>query len=111
MDCTISHKNGVVVISPDGELDIYNSHALKQVVVQEIAMGSRKLLIDMARVDHMDSTALGVLVSSFKAARLQNARFKLTSLSGPVQRLMHLTRLTKFFEIHGSADEALASFS
>lgn len=110
MENTISRKNGVVIIALKGELDIYSGSTLKNLVEQEITNGSRKLLIDLGEVEYIDSSALGVLVNGLKTARQQNVKFKLTNISGTVERIFDLTRLSKFFEIYPSAEEALASF-
>ena len=99
-----------ILISPEGELDINNIDSLRTVIEAELKNGAMKLLIDLKNVSYMDSAALGVLVSGLKRARLSNAQFKLANVTGNIESIFKLTRLTKFFDIYESVDEAISSF-
>lgn len=110
METKIEKKQDITVISLGGELDIYNSDALKKAIQDELSAGAKKLLLDMQDVGYVDSAALGVLVSGLKRAKEAQARLKLASVHGPVEKIFKLTRLTEFFEIYDNRDQALASF-
>ncbi len=110
MEPTIEKQQDVIIIKPEGEIDTHNCEALKQTIQNELQKGAKRLLIDMSQVSYMDSAALGVLVSGFKNARASRAQFKLANMQPAVAKIFQLTRLSKFFDIHNSSDEAIASF-
>ncbi len=106
----VMKKQDITVIIPQGELDTHNCSELRDTLSREMEKGATKLLVDLSRVGYMDSAALGVLVSGLKRAREKKAQLKLSGVHGPVEKIFNLTRLTKFFEIYDSLDEALAKF-
>lgn len=110
MEHTALQQDGVVVLTPAGELDVNNVDSLRDLIEGEIAKGTRKLVVDLADVSYMDSAALGTLVSGLKKARQKNVQFKVANLQDPVERIFNLTRLSKFFEIYSSTEEAVNSF-
>lgn len=103
-------ENGITVIHPEGELDVHNSAELKDSIFKVVGEGAEKLVVDLGAVGYMDSAALGVLVSGLKKAREMNTQFKIANIRGPVAKIFQLTRLTKFFEIHSTTEDAVASF-
>lgn len=110
MSTHIAENNGITVIAPEGELDVHNSDELKTHIQNELGKGTSKLLIDLRDVAYMDSAALGVLVSGLKRAREAKAQFKIVNVTAPIERIFRLTRLSKFFEIYGSTQDAVDSF-
>src|SRR5450756_3154949 len=67
---TLSGDIGVVVLV--GEIDIYSAPEFKEVLVNGIEGGARKVIVDLSQVTFIDSTALGVLVSGAKRVRPRN---------------------------------------
>ncbi len=110
MENTALQQAGVVVLTPEGELDVNNVDSLRDMIEREFEKGTRKLLVDLSEVTYMDSAALGTLVSGLKKARQKNVQFKIANLQDPVERIFNLTRLSKFFEIYKSTEEAASSF-
>ncbi len=100
----------VLVLRPRGELDVQTSQPLREEIEESIRRGMKKLLVDMSRVTYVDSSALGVLVTGLKMARKSNGVLKLYGLQSNVRRVFDLTRLSKFFEIYDTEEQALASF-
>jgi anti-sigma B factor antagonist len=110
METTVNRRDGVTIIIPDGELDVYTSPSLKDIINQEIGQGHLKVVINLKKVTYLDSSALGVLVSGLKAIRRKKGSLKLSDLTESVEKVFQLTRLSKFFEIYDSEDGAVISF-
>jgi anti-sigma B factor antagonist len=91
-------------------LDASNAREFKSLVAPLLVPGGR-LVIDMEKVEFVDSTGLGVLVSCLRQAHTINGEIKLCSLSKPVRALFELVRMHRVFEIFNSRDEALSSYS
>lgn len=110
MERSVISGEGVIVIAPEGELDVSNSSQLKEMLDEEISEGRRKIVIDLKEVGYVDSSALGVLVSGLKEMRRLRGSLKLAHLSEGVDKIFQLTRLSRFFEIYGTVEDALQSF-
>lgn len=103
--------NGVTILDLDGRITLGEGTVeLRYTVRDLVADGARKILLNLAAVDYVDSSGLGELVSAFTTARSRNAELKLVNLSGRVQKLLNLTRLSTVFDIHDNEAQALASF-
>lgn len=60
---------GVPVIELEGEVDVYTAPQLKQQVISVLESGAKELVVDLTKVDYLDSTALGVLIGGLKRMR------------------------------------------
>ena len=60
------------------------------------------VLVDMEKVESLDSAGLMVLVSALSLSQRQNQRFSLCSISASVRIVFELTQLDRVFEIFES---------
>lgn len=65
----VTSESGYVLVELAGEIDMHTAPRLQEKLVALMDGGDDRLMLDMARVDFLDSTGLGVLVNAFKAAR------------------------------------------
>lgn len=70
-----------------------------------------RILISFANVEHLSSAALGTLITINKRIRDKAGQLRLTDIDPQIYEVFVITKLNKLFQIHESADEALASFS
>lgn len=68
--------------------------------------GADYILLDMAKVEFMDSSGLGALVSVMKYMGTEK-KFEITGLTPMVEKVFKLTRMDEVFRVHGSVEEAL----
>ncbi|MDP3385861.1 MAG: STAS domain-containing protein [Eubacteriales bacterium] len=87
-----------VKIVPVGDLDIVNSKAFKEEVLK-LMEENQEILIDGEKLDYMDSTGLGVLISLYKKAKSSNSKIYLTNLKPNIYKLFDITGLNNVFEI------------
>ncbi|MBV1757866.1 MAG: STAS domain-containing protein [Dethiosulfatibacter sp.] len=87
-----------VKIVPVGDLDIVNSKAFKDEVLT-LMEENQEILIDGEKLDYMDSTGLGVLISLYKKAKSTNSKIYLTNLKPNIYKLFDITGLNNVFEI------------
>jgi len=80
---------------------------LQQVVESEPSI---KLLLNFKNVDHLSSAALGMLITLNKKVKEQNGTLKLSDINRQIFEVFKITRLNRVFEIHETAEEALARF-
>ena len=75
-----------------------------------IEMDKKKIIIDLSKVDWMNSTGLGILISGYTTIKNHNGDLKLANLTKKVQSLLTITKLVAVFDAYDSVDEAIASF-
>ena len=79
-----------------GDIDLYNVNELKD---QLQNCHSENILIDANDLQYIDSTGLGVLVSSLNKLREKNGSIKIVGLKPHIYKIFALTSLDKIFEI------------
>ena len=96
----------LVVVTPEGELDLATSPALRDALGAACDAGASTLVLDLALVTFLDSTTLGVLVGAHKRLLGIGGRLIAVNVSGEPLKVMRLTGLATAFEVH-SPDTAL----
>ena len=81
------------VLRVNGEIDMATSPDLRQQIVEQIRQGNIELIVDLAGVDFIDSTGLGVLIGGLKRARSQGGNLRVSGVQGRIERLFELTGL------------------
>ena len=90
---------GDAVLTVSGEVDLDTAPALREQLVDLFQQGDRRIVLDMAQVEFLDSTGLGVLVAALKRFRSAGGDIVLRDISPREQRLFELTGLTRIFTI------------
>ncbi|UCD17944.1 MAG: STAS domain-containing protein, partial [Candidatus Zixiibacteriota bacterium] len=75
-----------------------------------IEKGQKKVVIDLARVEWMNSTGLGILISGLTTLRNNGGELKLANVTDKIQSLLTITKLVTVFEAFDSIDDAVGSF-
>jgi anti-anti-sigma factor len=82
--------DGVVLVLA-GELDLASSPALDRQLRELDGTNPGRLLIDLSRLDFMDSTGLAIMIGAQQSAQDNGHRLSLRPGPGQVQRLFELT--------------------
>ena len=99
------------VIELGGEIDLYTAPEFKERMLQLIDSGKKWIIVDLSKATFIDSTTLGVLVGGVKRLRPGGGALALVCTDQNITKIFEITGLDRVFEIHGSRDEAMASFS
>ena len=110
MPFVIDNAGDVIVISVVGQLVVGNRQEFKQMVLDEIERGSRRIIVDFDETGYVDSSGLGALVSLNKRLRETGGELRLAALNEDLRTLFELTRLDTLFHLYGDRAEALAGF-
>lgn len=101
----------VTILDMDGKITIgEGSVALRTAIRRLLEEGKKKILLNLAKVNYIDSSGIGELVSSFTAIGKENGQLKLLNLTQKLQDLLTITKLLTVFDVYDSEEEALASF-
>jgi len=95
---TRTQTEGPTIVAVCGELDVYTSPRLRQEIAELLTRGDTHLVVDLDRVDYLDSTALGVLVGAARRVVQQHGTLKLACANGRNRRIFEITGLTKVFD-------------
>jgi anti-anti-sigma factor len=103
----IRRESGAVIVALAGELDLYNANDVREALVGITAEQPARLVVDLAEVTFIDSTALGVLIET--RSRMTNRRAFLLAAPGmETKRALEISGLDKHFSIHDTVDQAIA---
>lgn len=97
---------GLPVIELEGEVDVYTAPQLKQQVIGVLESGAKELIVDLTKVDYLDSTALGVLIGGLKRMREADGNMTLICPSPRIRRVFEITGLDKIFDIYNTREDA-----
>ncbi len=111
MDIMSRTKGDAVILDIVGEIDLYNAPEIKDIVNNLIEERKYNVVINLEKVSYIDSSGIGVLISSLSNLRKYQGGLKIINVFASVKKVFELTKLTSFFEIYDSEDEAINSFS
>ena len=109
MTVTTTEARGCTLVAMAGELDIYTAPNLSEVISEMIRDGKYNLVIDLTRVEFLDSTALGVLVGALKKIKASNGSLQLVCNEDRLLKIFRMTGLTTVFVIHDTVEAAVAA--
>jgi anti-sigma B factor antagonist len=99
------------VLEVGGEVDVYTAPRLRERLVELVDGGARNVVVDLGRVDFLDSTGLGVLVGALKRLRAANGTFGLVCSKEPLLKIFRITALDQVFPIYPSVEAATSTNS
>ncbi|HEX5741617.1 MAG TPA: STAS domain-containing protein [Pilimelia sp.] len=97
------------VLEVGGEVDVYTAPRLREELLALIDAGTRKIVVDLGRVDFLDSTGLGVLVGAMKKLRGVEGTFGLVCTKEPLLKIFRITALDQVFPLYDSVDAATSA--
>jgi anti-sigma B factor antagonist len=101
-----STHGSFTVLAVDGEIDIQTAPELRSQLVKLIDAGTRALVVDLTKVDFLDSSALGALVGAGKHAEREGGSLSVVCSSPKIIRIFQITRLTEVIPVYGDLDLA-----
>ena len=99
--------NHLLIEVTASEANLENADAFKSQVIELLNTHNKSLVIDLNKVEYIDSSFLGALVAILKHAMAQKLEVILTGMKRDVHDLLLLIRLDKVFKIYGNYDEAI----
>jgi anti-sigma B factor antagonist len=83
---------------------------LRNLIHDHVNKGDKKLLLNLAGINYLDSTGLGELVAGYRFVKSQGGELKLLNLNKKISDLLQITKLYVVFDVHNNEAQALASF-
>jgi len=102
-------KNNGVILHLDGKVIGDGVPQLKQTIDSSINSGAKWIVLDLAEVPLMDSSALGTVIAAFLKLREENGKLVLLNAQENIHEVLSITKLNELFEIYDDIDMALES--
>lgn len=111
MKLTQEVKGDVIILRPSGQLmGGPDADAVREAIPTLLREGYRKILIDLQDVSWVNSTGLGILISSHQAASRSGGQLRMMRASRRIDSIFNVTRLNTVFQIFADEEAALRSF-
>jgi len=111
MTTTTRQVNGVTIVDISGQIVFgEESAAMRELVCDVLGEGNRKILLNLADVNYIDSTGLGHLVSAVASVRKVKGELKLLKLTNKVLDVLQITKLHTIIDIMDDEAVAIESF-
>jgi anti-sigma B factor antagonist len=85
--------------------------AVRTAVIDILKTGARKVVLNLADVNYIDSSGVGELVRSYTTVVDQGGQLKLLCLTKKVQEVLAITKLLTVFQVYDSETATIASFA
>ncbi|HIW37017.1 MAG TPA: anti-sigma factor antagonist [Candidatus Treponema faecavium] len=107
MELKIRKNNDVYIVDVNGEMDLYNSYKLKELVMKMLEKNVKKFIINLDQVDYIDSSGIGALIYICSTIKKMNLKMAMTNIHGSVKKVIELTKLMGYFPVANSLEEAI----
>jgi anti-sigma B factor antagonist len=111
MTITTREVSHVTVVDIAGRITLGDETGqLRDTIRRLVAEDKKKIVLNLAAVDYIDSSGVGELVSSFTTVRNSGGELKLFALTKKVHDVLHVTKLYTVFDIKDDEFTAVKSF-
>ena len=94
-----------------GEMSFYNVTILKERIFKFIKPEDKVIIVDLSKVNFMDSAGLGLLISLVKRMKSQGGKLIVEYPQLGVQKLIEMTRLDQLMEVRKTSEPTTGSWS
>jgi anti-sigma B factor antagonist len=101
-DITILELTGKIALGRE-------SQRIETLVQDLLRQSERKIIFDLTRVDHMDSTGIGVMAYCFGTLNRCGGEFRVAGANGKVLHLLQITHLDKVLPLSATVEAACTS--
>ena len=104
-------REGIAILDLDGRLTVGAEMAKYRETMQKLVdAGKRSVIVNMEKVDYVDSTGLGAMVMTYTTMQKAGGKMKLLNLTRRSIELLVMTKLTTIFEVFADEQDAVNSF-
>ena len=100
-------SSDIYIINVTGEMDLYNSYKLKDLIIKMLDKKVNKFIINLNDVEYIDSSGIGALIFICSTLKKSNLNLYISNIRGSVKKVIELTKLTGYLPLIGTVQEAL----
>jgi len=111
MNLTTDHVHDIVVVRVGEPRLIYPIlSGFAEAVSALFKAGDRKVILDLSRVDYVDSASIGCLMDLYRQAAAVGGALKVAGVRKRVETMLTMTGAQHFIELHPDEASAMKSF-
>lgn len=103
------YQGHAAVVTAVGDVDIYTASKLRQRIIDLVAAGQTRIVLDLDRCPFIDATGLGVLYGALKRVRLAKGCLAVVATGANVVRALRVTGLDRAIPVCGTVPAAIAA--
>lgn len=107
MEISLRKHQDIYILDAVGDLDMYNSKTLKDLFAKIIAKNITKMVLNLEKVDYIDSSGVGTLIQIHAQSKQKRIQLYLCNIQGTVKKVLTLTKLDNFFPTADSIEDAV----
>ncbi|HYM82434.1 MAG TPA: STAS domain-containing protein [Candidatus Limnocylindria bacterium] len=102
----------ISILTPKGYLTGGDeTDELERTIKQLADSGNKHLIVNLSETQHLNSTALGVLISAHSSYVRRAGQMKLCSVDKRIENIFVITKLSLVFDVYPNEEQAIASFA
>jgi anti-sigma B factor antagonist len=105
-------SDSITIVDLCGRIDLGEaSLTLRQTIRDLIESGRTKVILNLCKVDSMDSAGVGELVGAYIPVKSKGGELKFLNPTKKVLGILQITQLDRVFEVYSNEQLAIRSFS
>ncbi|MEA3297722.1 MAG: STAS domain-containing protein [candidate division Zixibacteria bacterium] len=105
-------QDGIIILEPKGKImGGPDATLLHESLYEFLQQDKKKIVIDLARIEWMNSTGLGILIQGYTTLKNSNGQLKLACVTDKIKSLLTITKLVSVFDSYDTVEDAVESFS
>ena len=95
----IEEKNDHLLVKLIGDLDVYSKENFSKFCDESLKDKNENLIIDLEKLDYIDSTGLGMFINIYKDQKEKNKTVKIIGAKENIKKLFKITDISDLFEM------------
>ena len=104
-------ERNIQLLALEGDMDLYSATQVKEKVVSIWEAGGTRLLVDLTKLNYVDSSGIGVLLYVYTSSQKRGHTVVFCGAHGSVAKVIELTKLTGFLPLEQDREAAIARFT
>ncbi|MGD0700932.1 MAG: STAS domain-containing protein [Trebonia sp.] len=96
------------VVEVAGEIDVYTAPRLRELLIELVNKRKYQIIVDMEKVEFLDSTGLGVLMGGLKRVRAHDGALSIVCTQERILKIFRITGTNSVYGIYETVDQAKA---
>lgn len=102
----------IALLTPKGYLTGGEETEELETAIRQLGeAGNKHLIINLSETQHLNSTALGVLISAHSSYVRRGGQMKLAAVDKRIENIFVITKLSLVFDVFATEEQAIASFA
>ncbi|WZL77677.1 STAS domain-containing protein [Eubacteriales bacterium mix99] len=95
----VCHREDTVYIELEGDISFSNAQEIRKTIIDNLLPADRKAVVNLSRVDFMDSSGLGLFITLLKRMKGRGGKLILEYPQLGIQKFLEITRMDELMEI------------